>query len=441
MSVLYGFDAAGVKRIVAAVRKSESAAPPKSGRFVKTGSQPNREFYLRLTEESEDDPGRYKWTLQTWDGYFLIDTFDPVVDSGDEYTAVEANLTPDLTGRIVRATFEGYDDASEEATGLEVYRFVSDQTLELGEIKSLHPCSGYVITVPPGKDDPETLVAVIDPLKSVKINMEVGDVITFMRMSEATGIAIQPDTGGMHFRWDNTLGGASNISKLEWVNWVNAHTVDTVGRDDFTIEANTLGIADEGYCNGLVGAGLEWEWNGIVVSSSYGPTCDGIRKLIFEHPIDGEPGGTSTHTVYFDTECAGQHTTKITGYVRIPDPVPPPVYTGVAPWISVNAVTKEISHNGPGDSTTTASVLESYEFVPDDTLRINFKKPRFDAKGHFTGAYEDGHVDLTLTVIDIREMRWNATDKQLEGRTRTIAVPYAAATPAWNVLVQAEECE
>ncbi len=229
---LFGITADQATRIGRVLDNAEHRGPQpqnlNSGKHDITGT-----FWAELT--GEGTAGHYSWKLkypkQPADGTYE-DPDTPYVVAA--FTARAMNLTPGLTGKIVKLTFIGYDaggEASYEfaAGGDPLLHATANTAWTSGNTITATPCVSATDATPTG--DPNVIITLFSPARGVPINVQIqaGDIIAYLptgtdELFNPTGIAVNVNFGTF-----TTLGTAkyqvyqmTSNSVAGW-DWVRAH--------------------------------------------------------------------------------------------------------------------------------------------------------------------------------------------------------------------------
>ncbi len=108
MAKLFGLTAEQQKRLARVADKVEGQPIQRANQKSGT-SKPSPSFWVELTEEDPDNPGRYAWKMVDYVDHEWTDRDPPIESPEGEYTAIEANLGSGMVGQRVELHFYGYD--------------------------------------------------------------------------------------------------------------------------------------------------------------------------------------------------------------------------------------------------------------------------------------------------------------------------------------------
>ena len=110
MAKLFGLTAEQQQRLARVADKVEGQPIQRANQQSGT-SKPSPSFWVELTEEDPDNPGRYAWKMVDYVDHEWTDRDPPIESPEGEYTAIEANLGSGMVGQRVEVHFYGYDAA------------------------------------------------------------------------------------------------------------------------------------------------------------------------------------------------------------------------------------------------------------------------------------------------------------------------------------------
>lgn len=110
MAKLFGLTAEQQQRLARVADKVEGQPIQRANQQSGT-SKPSPSFWVELTEEDPDNPGRYAWKLVDYVDHEWTDRSPEIASPEGEYSAIEANSGSGMVGQRVELHFRGYDAA------------------------------------------------------------------------------------------------------------------------------------------------------------------------------------------------------------------------------------------------------------------------------------------------------------------------------------------